>query len=78
VLVAETFIAYEDAMMMKTAYRTAYGPPDVLTVREVPVPEPGPGQILVRVHAATVNRTDCGALWQAVRFPVRRRVAASA
>jgi NADPH:quinone reductase-like Zn-dependent oxidoreductase len=49
--------------MMKTAYRNAYGPPEVLTVREVPVPEPGPGEILVRVHAATVNRTDCGALW---------------
>ncbi len=49
--------------MMQTAYRTAYGPPEVLTVRDVPVPEPGAGEILVRVHAATVNRTDCGALW---------------
>lgn len=48
---------------MKTAYRTAYGPPEVLTVREVPVPEPGPGEILVRIRSATVNRTDCGALW---------------
>ena len=50
-------------MMMKTAFRTAYGPPDVLTVREILVPEPRNGEILVRVHAATVNRTDCGALW---------------
>lgn len=49
--------------MMKTAYRTAYGPPEVLSVREVPVPEPRQGEILVRVHATTVNRTDCGALW---------------
>lgn len=48
---------------MKTSYRTAYGPPDVLTIREVPIPEPGPGELLVRVQAATVNRTDCGALW---------------
>lgn len=48
---------------MKTAYRAAYGPPEVLTVLEVPVPEPGPGEILVRVRSATVNRTDCGALW---------------
>lgn len=48
--------------MMQTAYRTAYGPPEVLTVRDMPVPDPGPGEILVRVHAATVNRTDCGAL----------------
>jgi NADPH:quinone reductase-like Zn-dependent oxidoreductase len=48
---------------MKTAYRTEYGSPEVLSVREVPTPEPRAGEILVRVHAATVNRTDCGALW---------------
>lgn len=48
---------------MKTAYRTAYGPPSVLSVRDVAVPDPGPGEVLVRVRAATVNRTDCGALW---------------
>ena len=27
------------------------------------MPEPGPGEVLVRVHATTVNRTDCGGLW---------------
>ena len=48
---------------MKTAYRTEYGPSEVLTVREVPMPEAGPGEIVVRVRAATVNRTDCGVLW---------------
>jgi NADPH:quinone reductase-like Zn-dependent oxidoreductase len=48
---------------MKTTYRTHYGPPEVLTIRDVPVPEPGRGELLVRVHATTVNRTDCGALW---------------
>ena len=36
-----------------------YGPPEVLQAREVPRPQPGPGQVLVRVHWATVNRTDC-------------------
>ncbi|MFW5924816.1 MAG: quinone oxidoreductase family protein [Myxococcota bacterium] len=50
---------------MKSAHRTRYGPPEVLTVSDVPVPEPGPGDLLVRVHATTVNRTDCGALWGA-------------
>jgi NADPH:quinone reductase-like Zn-dependent oxidoreductase len=50
---------------MKTAYRTSYGPPEILAVRDVPIPEPGPGELLVRVHATTVNRTDCGALWGA-------------
>lgn len=49
--------------MMKTVWRDAYGPPDVLSIREIPVPSPGPGEILVRVRATTVNRTDCGALW---------------
>ena len=48
---------------MKAAFRTSYGPPDVLEVRDVPMPEPGPGEVLVRVHATTVNRTDCGGLW---------------
>jgi len=48
---------------MKTAYRTIYGPASVLSIREVPIPEPGPDEILVRVHATTVNRTDCGALF---------------
>jgi NADPH:quinone reductase-like Zn-dependent oxidoreductase len=31
-------------------------------MREVPAPEPGAGEVRVRVHATTVNRTDCGNL----------------
>src|SRR5262245_42343141 len=34
------------------------GGPDVLTPVELPVPAPGPGQILIRVAAAGVNRPD--------------------
>lgn len=34
------------------------GGPEVLTLRDVPRPEPGPGQALVRVHAAGVNFID--------------------
>ena len=34
------------------------GGPDVLQIKDVPVPEPGPGQILVKVEAAGVNRPD--------------------
>jgi NADPH:quinone reductase-like Zn-dependent oxidoreductase len=50
---------------MKTVFRTRYGGPDVLEVKEVPTPEPRAGEVLVRVRAATVSRTDCGALWGA-------------
>lgn len=35
-----------------------FGPPDRLVARSEPVPRPGPGQVLVRVHAAGVNRPD--------------------
>lgn len=45
---------------MKAAIVTRYGPPDVVTVGEVPKPAPAAGEILIRVRAATVNRTDCG------------------
>ncbi|MCC7256851.1 MAG: NAD(P)H-quinone oxidoreductase [Gammaproteobacteria bacterium] len=35
------------------------GPPEVLVVTERPVPVAGPGEILIRVAAAGVNRPDC-------------------
>lgn len=47
---------------MKTSFRAGYGGPAILEVREAPTPEPGPGETLVRVHAASVSRTDCGVL----------------
>lgn len=50
-------------LKMKSSVRLSYGPPDILTVQEVSRPVPSDNQLLVRVHAATVNRTDCGALW---------------
>ena len=34
------------------------GGPDVLTLEEVPDPEPGEGQVLIRVEAAAVNHFD--------------------
>lgn len=44
-----------------TAVRiTAHGGLEALQVAEVPVPEPAPGEVLVRVSAAAVNNTD---LW---------------
>lgn len=44
---------------MRAAVNTRYGPPEVVTVTDVPAPEPGEGELLVRVAATTVNRTDC-------------------
>ncbi|HWB46047.1 MAG TPA: NAD(P)H-quinone oxidoreductase [Hyphomicrobiaceae bacterium] len=37
---------------------TTPGGPDVLQARSVPTPKPGPGQILIKVAAAGVNRPD--------------------
>ena len=44
---------------MRAAVRTRYGGPEVVRFDDVPEPVPGAGEILVRVHATTVNRTDC-------------------
>jgi len=47
---------------MKAALVTRYGSPDVIRIAEVAKPTPERGEVLVRVHAASVNRTDCGEL----------------
>ena len=36
----------------------AYGPPDRLVVEELPDPSPGPGEVVVRIEAASVNFPD--------------------
>lgn len=45
---------------MKAAISNRYGPPDVVEVSDVARPAPADDELLVRVHATTVNRTDCG------------------
>ena len=43
---------------MKAAVRHSYGGPEVVRVEDVAMPVAGEGQVLVRVHAASVNRAD--------------------
>ncbi|GAA4158707.1 NAD(P)-dependent alcohol dehydrogenase [Phytohabitans flavus] len=43
---------------MRAAVRTTYGPPEVVHEADVDTPVPGPNQVLVRVHAATVTAAD--------------------
>jgi NADPH2:quinone reductase len=45
-------------LMREIAFDGAGGP-DVIRVREVPVPAPGPGKVLIEVVAAGVNKPDC-------------------
>lgn len=43
---------------MKAVLCQAYGPPSTLVIGEAPSPQPGPGQVLVDVHACGVNFPD--------------------
>jgi len=44
---------------MQAAVHTRYGPPHVVRIAEVEKPSVGVTDVLVRVEATTVNRTDC-------------------
>ncbi|KII34834.1 MULTISPECIES: NAD(P)H-quinone oxidoreductase [Pseudomonas] len=48
---------------------TQPGAPDVLQPRQVPVPTPDAGEVLIRVHAAGVNRPDV--LQRAGKYPMK-------
>ncbi|HEY6505679.1 MAG TPA: NAD(P)-dependent alcohol dehydrogenase [Chitinophagaceae bacterium] len=47
---------------MKAAVRSKYGLPGDLAIKELDIPVPKDDEVLVRVHASTVNRSDCHVL----------------
>ena len=43
---------------MKAVVCDQYGPPEVLRLDDVPRPGPGPDEVLIKIRAASVNRSD--------------------
>ena len=62
---------------MKAVVIDTFGGPEVLQVRDIPEPMPGEGEVIVAIHATTVNPADChvrrGARQNIVetKFPIR-------
>jgi NADPH:quinone reductase-like Zn-dependent oxidoreductase len=50
---------------MRAVVYDRYGPPEVQRLEDVARPVPKEDEVLVRVHATTVNRTDCG--WRSAK-----------
>jgi len=57
---------------VKAIAQTSYGPPDALQCLETPKPSPKDNEVLVQVHASSVNAMD----WRPFTFPrfIRRLI----
>jgi len=51
-----------DESKMRAVVFDQYGPPETLALSDLPLPQPSTGEVRVRVHATTVNRTDTATL----------------
>jgi NADPH:quinone reductase-like Zn-dependent oxidoreductase len=58
---------FDDGRMMQAIRLHAAGGPDALSLDEIEVPRPGPGEALVRVHAAAITRDELE--WPLDRLP---------
>ena len=57
---------------MKAVVLTETGGPENLEIQEIPTPEPGPGQVRVKIHAGALNRRDfwiTRGLYPAIKLP---------
>src|SRR4030095_14051731 len=62
---ADEFSGYSQAQCriiprMRAVMFHRYGPPEVLSPVDLPIPVPGGDQVLIRVHATTVTSAECG------------------
>jgi NADPH:quinone reductase-like Zn-dependent oxidoreductase len=57
-----TYFDHNHNLNMKAAVRYQYGSPEQIRIIDMPKPIPKPNQVLIRVMATTINRTDCGVL----------------
>lgn len=53
--------------MMKAAVFSEFGGPDVVSLQDVPMPKPGPGEVRIKVEAASLNHLD---LWVRRGLPI--------
>ena len=56
------------AKMMRAAVFSEFGGPDVVEIKKMPVPEPGAGEVRIKVEAAAMNHLD---LWVRRGLPIQ-------
>src|SRR5699024_10813539 len=63
----ESVPATEGAALMRAAFVRALGGPEQIQVGDLPTPQPGPGEVLLAVHASSLDPVD--ALVRSGTFP---------